>query len=103
MIVLVRYMSDVYTLAREGFKNSVLKFFEGTGSEHKDCYRTFKKLVRNSEYSKSYSKSDNFQKLSLLAKIALSTHNLIILRNFPHRPKLFSSRGTYLSNILERV
>ena len=33
--------------------------------EHGDCYATFKKLVRNSEYSKS----DNFKKLSVLAQI----------------------------------
>ena len=30
------------------------------GSEHEDCYEAQKKLVRNSEYSKS----DNFNKLS---------------------------------------
>ena len=28
----------------------------GTGNEHEDCNGTFKKLIRNSEYSKS----DNF-------------------------------------------
>ena len=38
---------------------------EGTVNEHEDCYRAFKKLVRNSEYSKS----DNFKKLSVLAQI----------------------------------
>ena len=44
-------------------KELVLKF-EGTGSEHESCYGTFKKLVRNSEYSKS----ENFKKLTVLAK-----------------------------------
>ena len=34
-------------------------------SEHEDCHGTFKKLVKNSEYSKS----DNFKKLSVLAQI----------------------------------
>ena len=37
---------------------------QGTGSEHEDWYETFKKLVRNSEYSKS----DNVKKLSVLVQ-----------------------------------
>ena len=47
------------------FRHSVMKFDEGRRSEHKDCYGTFKRLVRNPEYSKS----DNFKKLSVLAQI----------------------------------
>ena len=46
-------------------KNIVLKFSRGKRSKHEDCFGTFKKLVRNSEYSKS----DNFKKLSVLAQI----------------------------------
>ena len=42
-----------------------LKVQEGAVSEHKDCYGAFKKLARNSEYSKS----DDFKKLSVLAQI----------------------------------
>ena len=43
-----------------------MQMFRGhLGSEHEDCYETFEKLVRNSEHSKS----DNFKKLSALAKI----------------------------------
>ena len=38
----------------------VLKHHKGTGSEHEDCYETFKKLVRNSDYSKP----DNFKKMA---------------------------------------
>ena len=32
----------------------VLKFHKGAISEHEDCYGTFMKLARNSEYSKSH-------------------------------------------------
>ena len=38
---------------------------KGTVSEHEDCFGTFKKLVRNSECSKS----DDFKKLSVLARM----------------------------------
>ena len=38
---------------------------EGAVSEYEDCYGTFMKFVRNSDYSKS----DNFKKLSALAQI----------------------------------
>ena len=34
---------------------------ENYGNEHEDCYGTFQKLVRNSEYPKS----DNFKELSV--------------------------------------
>ena len=43
----------------KGFKK------DGRDSEHEDCYETFKKLVRNFEYSKS----DSFKKPSVLAQI----------------------------------
>ena len=33
--------------------NIVLKCSGGAGGEQEDCYETFKKLVRNFEYSKS--------------------------------------------------
>ena len=46
-------------------KNIVLKYSQRTGSGHEECYKTFKKLVRNTEYSKS----DNFKILSTLAYI----------------------------------
>ena len=42
-----------------------LNFQEGTGSEHEDVHEACKKLVRNSENSKS----DNFKKLLVLAQI----------------------------------
>ena len=44
----------------KGFKN-----FVGAGGEHKDPYGKFKKLVRNSEFSKS----DISKELSVLAQI----------------------------------
>ena len=46
-------------------------------SQHEDCYGTFKKLVRNSEYSIS----DDFKKLSVLAQILrfLQRENTCIL------------------------
>ena len=37
----------------------------GAANGHEDCYGTFKKLVRNSEFSRS----DNFKELSVLAQI----------------------------------
>ena len=43
-------------------------FKEGAASEHEDCYGTFKKLLRNSEFSKS----DNFKKLQYLPKFLVS-------------------------------
>ena len=46
-------------------KNIVLKIQTGALNEHEDCYGTFEKLVRNSEFSRS----DNFKKLSVLAQI----------------------------------
>ena len=45
--------------------NIVLKCLGGTGSEHEGFYETFKKLIRDSEYSKS----DNLEKLSVLVQI----------------------------------
>ena len=48
----------------KGFKNIVF-----TGSEHKDRYRNFKNLVRNSEYSKaSYTTTLLAQNFSFLDK-----------------------------------
>ena len=44
---------------------NIVEVQEGAVSENEDCYGTFKKLVRNSEYSKS----DNFKKLSVLAQL----------------------------------
>ena len=40
----------------------------GIGSKHGECYGTFKKLVRNFEFSKS----EDFKKLSASAKILRS-------------------------------
>ena len=50
---------------RKVVKTLVWKVQEGAASEHADCNGTFKKLVRNSQCSKS----DNFMKLSVLANI----------------------------------
>ena len=47
-----------------GFKNIALKLLKETHRKHEDCYGTFKKVVRNSEYSKS----DNFKKISVWPK-----------------------------------
>ena len=45
-------LSNVQTLERLR-KTLFSKVSEGTGSGNEDCYGTFKKLVRNSDYSKS--------------------------------------------------
>ena len=63
IILLVRFLSIVLTLDRLQKRFGFV--LEGLGSGHEDYYGTFKKLVRNSEYSKS----ENFKKLSVLAQI----------------------------------
>ena len=55
----------------EASKNLALKSLEAPGNEYEDCYGTFKKLVRNSEYSKS----DDFKKLSVMAQILKKSHH----------------------------
>ena len=60
------YLTNVQTLERLEttlFCND----HTGSGSEREDCYGTFEKLIRNSEYSKT----DNLKKLSVLGPNSL--------------------------------
>ena len=49
----------------KSLKNIASNVHGRTGGKHEECRGTFKKLVRNSKYSKS----ENFKKLSVLAQI----------------------------------
>ena len=59
IMLLKSYLSHVWLLERPQ-STLIRNAQQGTRSGHEDCYETFKKLVRNSEYSKS-DNSKNFQ------------------------------------------
>ena len=75
---------------------SIRKVHMGTVSDHKDCYGTFKKLTRNSESSKS----DNFEKLSVLAQILTKKMCVAFWYNTLH-PAVFFTQF-YLKGLIQR-